>query len=88
MFVVPNKNRFSTNIGNHNIDTRKRNNLYPSQANLTIYQKEAYYSGINIFNNVPMEIKDAADNLEKFKVAYYISISFEGLSYVHCISIH
>jgi len=30
-------------------DTRQRNNLYLPQANLTIYQKEAYYSGINFF---------------------------------------
>jgi len=37
MFVVQNKNVFSTSIKNHNIDTRERNNLYPPQANLTIY---------------------------------------------------
>jgi len=36
---------------NHNLDTRKRNNLYLPQANLTIYQKAAYYSGTKIFNN-------------------------------------
>jgi hypothetical protein len=40
------------------IDTRQRNNLYLSQANLTIYQKRAYYSGIKIFNNLPLEIKN------------------------------
>ena len=45
MLVVQNKNLFSTSIENHNIDTRQRNNLYPPQANLTIYQKEAYYLG-------------------------------------------
>jgi len=37
MFVVQNKNVFSTSIKNHNIDTTERNNLYPPQANLTIY---------------------------------------------------
>jgi hypothetical protein len=45
MFVKKKKNRFSTNTENHNIDTRQRNNLYLPQANLTIYQKEAYYLG-------------------------------------------
>jgi hypothetical protein len=35
------------------LDTRQRNNLYLPQANLTIYQKGAYYSGIKIFNNLP-----------------------------------
>ena len=45
MFVVQNKNIFFlTNNENHNIDTRQRTNLYLPQANLTIYQKGAYYS--------------------------------------------
>ena len=53
---------FLTNHENHNLDTRQRNNLYLPQANLTIYQKEAYYSGIKIFNNLPLEIKNVSDN--------------------------
>jgi len=56
MFVVQNKNLFSTNIENHNIDTRQRNNFYLPQENLTIYQKGSYNSGIKIFNNLPLEI--------------------------------
>jgi len=55
--VVQNKFYFSTNNENHNLDTRQRNNLYLPQANLTIYQKGVYYSGIKIFNNLPLEIK-------------------------------
>jgi hypothetical protein len=51
-FVVQNKNLFSKNIENHNIDTRQRSNLYLPQANLTIYQKGAYYLGIRIFNSI------------------------------------
>jgi len=31
MFVIQNKNLFSTNIENHNIDTRQRNNLHLTQ---------------------------------------------------------
>jgi len=50
MFVVQNKTFFSTKSENHNLDTRQRNNLYLPQANLTIYQKGAYYLGIEIFN--------------------------------------
>jgi len=46
MFVVQNINLNLTNIENHNNDTRQRNNLYLPQANLAIYQKGAYYSGI------------------------------------------
>jgi hypothetical protein len=39
------------------------------QANLTIYQKRAYYLGIKIFNNLPLEIKNAAGNQKNFKIA-------------------
>jgi len=66
MFVVQNKNFFITNNKNHNIDTRQRNYLYLPQANLNIYQKGAYYSGIQIFNNLPLEIKIVEDNRKEF----------------------
>jgi hypothetical protein len=58
---------FLTNTENHNLDTRQRNNLYLPQANLTMYQKGAYYLGIKIFNNLPLEIKNVAGNTIKFK---------------------
>ena len=56
LFVVKNKNIFSTSTENHNIDIRQRNNLYLPQAHLTINQKGVYYSGIKIFNNLPLEM--------------------------------
>jgi hypothetical protein len=65
IFVVQNEHLFLTNNKNHNLDTRQRNNLHLPQANLTIYQKGAYYSGINIFNNLPLEIKNVAGNQKK-----------------------
>jgi hypothetical protein len=69
MFVVQNKNFFLTNNENHNLDTTQRNNLYLPQANLTTYQKGVYYSGIIIFNNLPLQIKNIAGNQKKFKIA-------------------
>jgi hypothetical protein len=69
MFVVQNKNVFLTNNENHNLDTRQTNNSYLPQAILTIYQKGAYYSGIKIFNNLPLEVKNVAGNQKKFKIA-------------------
>ena len=50
MFIVQNKNFFLKNNENHHLDTRQRNNLYLPQANLTIYQKGAYYLGIKFFS--------------------------------------
>jgi hypothetical protein len=69
MFVVQNKTLFLTNAENYNLDTRQRNNIYLPQANLTIYQEAAYYSGITIFNNLPSEIKNVACKEKKFKTA-------------------
>ena len=66
MFVFQNKNLFLTSNENHNLDTRQRTNLYLPQANLTIYQKGAYYSGINIFNHLPLEIKNVAGNKQNY----------------------
>jgi hypothetical protein len=68
MFVVQNKNLFLANNKNHNLDTRQRNNLYLPKANLTIYQNGAYYSGIKIFNNLPLEIKNVAGNPQNLKL--------------------
>ena len=67
-FVVQNKNLFSTNIENHNVDTRQRNDLYLPQANLTIYQNGTYHSEIKFCNHLPMEIKNVADNLKKSEI--------------------
>jgi len=57
MFVVQNKTLFLTNTENYNLDTSQRNNLYLPQANLTIYQKGAYYLGIKMFNNLPWRLR-------------------------------
>ena len=71
IFVVQNKNLFLTNNEYHNLDIRQRNNLYLPQANLTIYQKGVYYSGIKIFNNLPLEIKNVAGKKKKkFKLLW------------------
>jgi hypothetical protein len=51
------------------LDTRQRNNLHLPQANITIHQKGACYSGIKIFNNLPFESKNVAGNQKKFKIA-------------------
>jgi hypothetical protein len=47
------------------LDTRQRNNLYLPQANLTTYQKEAYYSGIKFFDSVSLETMNVAGNQKK-----------------------
>jgi len=43
---------------------------YLPQANLNIYQKGAYYSGIKILNNLPLEITNAAGNQKSLKLLW------------------
>ena len=69
MFVVQNRTIFLTNTENYNLGTRQRNNLYLPQANLTIYQKGAYYSGVKVFNNLPSEIENVDGRQKKFIIA-------------------
>jgi hypothetical protein len=52
----------------HLLEPIKTNNLYIPQANLAIYQKGAYYLGLKIFNNLPLEIKNVAGNPKKNKI--------------------
>jgi len=39
--------------------------MYITTANLTIYQKSVYYSGIKIYNHLPRAIKDLSDDKNK-----------------------
>jgi hypothetical protein len=60
-YVIKNKHLFSTNYQTHSVHTRYKTNLHLPIANLTNFQKGAYYSGIKIFNNLPHNIKDLAN---------------------------
>jgi len=66
IFVIRNKRLFSTNNQIHSIHTRFKTNLHPPTANLTKFQKAVYYSAIKIFNNLPQEIKDLANDILLF----------------------
>jgi hypothetical protein len=67
MFVVQHKDLFITSMDIHNLETRQSNNLHTLQANLSVYQKGAYYSGVKIFNKLPSNIKNVKGNITKFK---------------------
>jgi hypothetical protein len=69
LFIVNNRDYFVENSVYRNIYTRQRNNLHLPQVTLAMYQKEVYYSGIEIFNGLPMAIKDISSKSKKFKIA-------------------
>jgi len=66
VFVIKNKHLFYTNNQIHSIHTRFKTNLHPPTANLTKFQEGVYYSAIKIFNNLPHEIKDLANETVLF----------------------
>ena len=49
--------------------SRQASDLYVPTANLTIYQKGVYYSGIKIYIHLPTAIKGLTDDKNKFKLA-------------------
>jgi hypothetical protein len=69
LFVTKNKDQFLSNSQVHKINTRQTFNLYVPMANLTMYQKGVYYSGIKIYNHLPTAIKDLSNDKNKFKLA-------------------
>ena len=64
-----NKPLFYSNNQIHSIHTRFKTNLHPPAANLTKFQKRVYYSAIKIFNNLPHNIKDLANEIILFRNA-------------------
>ena len=57
LFIVNNKNFSHVNSEIHGLNITKNSNLHQPQANLSLYQKGAYYSGIKVFNSLPFNIK-------------------------------
>ena len=69
LFFTKNKDQFLSNSQVHKINTRQTFDLYIPTANLTIYQKGVYYSGIKIYSHLPTAIKDLSGDKNKFKLA-------------------
>jgi hypothetical protein len=81
-FVTKNKDQFLSNSQVHQINTRQTSDLYVPTANLAIYQKGVYCSGIKIYNQLPTAIKDLSSDKDKFKLAlkrYLLHNSFYSL---------
>jgi len=82
LFVTKNRDQFLSNSQVNKINTRQTFDLYIPTANLTIYQKGVYYSGIKIYNHLPTAIKDLANDKNKFNLAlkrYLLHNSFYSL---------
>jgi IS1 family transposase len=56
-FAVNNQEHFQTNSAVHSVNTRNRNHLHRPAANLSCFQKIAYYAGIKILNSLPSNLR-------------------------------
>ena len=82
LFVTKNKDQFLSNSQVHKINTRQTSDLYVATANLALYQKGVYYSGIKIYIHLPTAIKVLSGEKNKFKLAlkrYLLHNSFHAL---------
>ena len=69
LFVVKQINMFRLNSMIHSINARHCSDLHLPSVRLTKAQKGVYYSGIDVFNSLPAEIKGLSGDIGKFKTA-------------------
>jgi hypothetical protein len=67
MFVAKHKDLFTVNTELYEINTRQKSDLHVHLVSLTKVQKRVYYSGITLFNSLPLNIKQVADDINGFK---------------------
>jgi hypothetical protein len=75
-FIVNNQEHSQTNSATHSVNIRNKNQLHRPFANLSCFQKSAYYAGIN---SLPSSLTSLINKKEQFKVAlkgYLITHSF------------
>jgi hypothetical protein len=67
LFIIDNSNNFHTGSEIHGLHTRSKNHLFIPVANLTSVQKGITYSGIKIYNSLPISILNHRNDRKKFK---------------------
>ena len=66
LFVVNFKDLYITNQEIYNITIILNINLHPPVCNLIVLQKGAYYSGIKLYNQLPLKIKCLTNEIKSF----------------------
>jgi hypothetical protein len=68
MFVVKHKDIFTINIELHKINTHQKLDFHVPSVSLTKVQNGVYYSGITLFNSLPLNIKKVAHNINNLNI--------------------
>ena len=69
LFVVKNRGLFKTNFDVHKFNTRFNYALHLPTAKLTVFQKGVCYSGIRIYNHLPLHLKQLSYDINNFNSA-------------------
>jgi hypothetical protein len=72
---INNRQHFKININIHNMSNNI--DLHYPQSHLTVYHKGVHYTGIKVFNRLPVLIKQLSHDLKQFKMA------LKGFLYLH-----
>jgi hypothetical protein len=68
-FLVNNQEIFQTSSSVHSINTRNKHHFHRPIANLSCFQKSAFYSAIRIFHSLPCSLTNLKNEKAQFKVA-------------------
>jgi hypothetical protein len=69
MFVVRHRDLFKVNTEVREINTYHKLDFHVPSVRLTRIKKGLYYPGITLFNALPLRMKQAAQDVKKFKYA-------------------
>jgi hypothetical protein len=75
LFVINNRQQLKINSDIHNINTRNNLDLHCLQSHLSVYQKGAHYTGIKVFDRLPVQIKQLSYDLKQFKMTERFFVS-------------
>jgi hypothetical protein len=67
VYVAKNIDDFTTNSNIHSVNTWHKSSLCPPLLRLTKYQKGVCYTGIKIYNCLPLKIKELSGKIKLFK---------------------
>jgi hypothetical protein len=67
VFVVKNKNYFTSNMKLHNVNTHNNCHLHLPSTNVSVAQKGVFFSGSKIYNNLLTNIKLSSGDVKHFK---------------------
>jgi hypothetical protein len=67
MFVVKHMDLLTVNTELYEINTPQKSDLHVPLVSLTKVQKGVHYSGITLFNSLPLNIKQVAHDINGFK---------------------